>query len=70
MAGRKYSNKDNKKGNMNRWTPDGLSASDKKMYDAYNKKYGKARDTWADGSPGNPMPEIREQYKYDNRKNK
>ena len=73
---RKYSNADNKRGNMKRaldrrqapkgWFPTDLRPSDKKLYNAYIKKYGKASNTWADGSPRNPMPEIRLQSKEDN----
>ncbi len=71
---RKYSNKDNKKGNMDRaqkkggWFPDKLSPADRKLYNDYTRKYGKASNIWADGSPRNPMPEIRDQHEYDNRK--
>lgn len=66
--------KKDKKGNKDRaqkkggWFPDELSPADRKLYDAHTKKYGKATNTWADGSPRNPMPEIREQSKHDNSK--
>ena len=45
------------------WSPKGLSPAERKLYNKYNKEFGKASPTWADGSPRNPMPEIREQYR-------
>jgi hypothetical protein len=81
MAGRKYSNEDNKKGNMTRtdpnvhtapegWFPTSLSRADKREYVEYHKNHGKATNRWADGSPRNPMPEIRNQNEGDRERKK
>jgi hypothetical protein len=47
------------------WTPDNLTPPDRKLYNEYHKTYPKATGTWLDGSPRNPMPEIRNQLEYD-----
>jgi hypothetical protein len=44
-----------------------LSREDKKLYDEYIKMFGKGTNTWSDGSPRNPMPQIHGQYEEDAR---
>ena len=47
------------------WFPTSLSRKDKKLYVKYVNEYGQPGNRWVDGTPRNPMPEIREQDIFD-----
>jgi len=53
------------------WFPTSLTRAEKRAYVKYHKgKKWAATNRWADGSPRNPMPEIRMQLEHDAKKKK